>query len=329
MGRKSRGYFADTHENGYAFPMILYALRYLIRRCTEFSSVWAMRLIHMRWYLSTVFKHEGSEFRVKKEAISKVGRTDGISGFYRVKNEARFLKASVEAHLPYCDEIVIVYNDCTDKTPEIACALERDYPNKVRVFHYKPHVYPALSREHVITSARSVHSLVNYYNYALSKTTRKIAVKIDADHIPVQPQFEQAVKKIQTEGCATMHYFYGVNIYLADDHIYVNRKKPFTHGLDCGFFPIERGIYFVHRKNSESLQLPIRMYLTRFSLGVLFYHLKGFKRVSDLPSATDLAGRRWVIEETFEPDLLAYDEAVVQYPGMLGGIQSPNISELP
>ncbi len=218
------------------------------------------------------------KFVVKPEEIWNKKRKEGISGFYRIKNEEELLEASVKSHIPYLDEVVIVYNDCSDKTPEIAHRLKRQYPEKVHVYEYKPRVFPALSHEHALLKKESPFSLANYYNYALSKTNYKVAVKIDADHIAVPEKFENACKQIRSGKINTMHYFFGVNLFACDSGFCVNKKQAFTHGYDCGFFPVRKGVYFTQRLKSESLRLPLCMLLTRKSLGVLFYHLKGFKK---------------------------------------------------
>ncbi|GAJ65694.1 hypothetical protein HI13_contig00042-0004 [Edwardsiella piscicida] len=54
---------------------------------------------------------------------------------------------------------------------------------------------PQGSKEHISLPPDSVNSLVNYYNYALSMTTRKYAVKIDGDII-FDPSASFSIKNI-------------------------------------------------------------------------------------------------------------------------------------
>ena len=49
---------------------------------------------------------------------------DGLSGTMSAKNEARFIEKSIDSCINVLDELVVVYNDCTDETPEI---LERKH----------------------------------------------------------------------------------------------------------------------------------------------------------------------------------------------------------
>ena len=44
---------------------------------------------------------------------------DGLSGLMRIKNEASFIEGCITSCIDALDELIIVYNDCTDNTPEI------------------------------------------------------------------------------------------------------------------------------------------------------------------------------------------------------------------
>ena len=295
------------------FAHIFYkSLTFSFRRIYEILFIYSLRLRHYiqhgSLFVGDETKYKEFIFDYSNFVLSLKNRKAGISGFYRVKNEEELLEASVESHIPYLDEIIIVYNDCSDKTPEIAKKLQDKYPNKIKVYEYKPKVFPPLSYEHIITPANSPHSLVNYYNFTLSKTTRTIAVKIDADHIAVEDRFRRAVEKIKKEGLNTMAYFYGLNIYpcgAGGRDVCINRKRPFTYGYDCGFFPVSKNTYFVHRRKFESLKLPFHMYLTRKMTGVLFYHLKGLKKDKGLSNVNKKHPYARILQDVyFNPDLI-------------------------
>ena len=63
------------------------------------------------------------------------------------------------------------------------------YPDKIRVFEYRPSVYPLIDLdEEELEKAKllppdSIHTLAGYCNYALSKASYRYAVKIDADQV--------------------------------------------------------------------------------------------------------------------------------------------------
>ena len=71
------------------------------------------------------------------------------------------------------------YNDCTDDTEAILLDLAQKYPGRVRPIEYLPHVHPILSTEHAQTPTESVHSMANYYNFALAQARYSYATKLD------------------------------------------------------------------------------------------------------------------------------------------------------
>ena len=112
----------------------------------------------------------------------------GLAGIMRVKNEAGFIEQCVTSCIDALDELIIVYNDCTDDTADILVDLRAVYPGKIKVYEYPYKVYGAnLSKqeyEYVKSlPADSPHLLCNYYNFALSKVSYSHAIKIDADQL--------------------------------------------------------------------------------------------------------------------------------------------------
>lgn len=114
-------------------------------------------------------------------------RLNGISGILRVKNDAEFLAEAIDSCIGALDELIIVYNDCSDESPQIIKEKALQY-SKIKCYEYKPKVYANnLSEEEYefikAQPADSPHLLANYYNYALSKVNYKYVMKIDADQI--------------------------------------------------------------------------------------------------------------------------------------------------
>lgn len=115
-------------------------------------------------------------------------RKDGVAGFMRVKNDAEFVEASIDSCVDALDELVIVYNDCSDDTPVLVEKKRMEYPDKIKVFEYRHKVYSVNLTKEEYDYASGLPDdapglLCNYYNYALSKVSYKYAVKIDADQI--------------------------------------------------------------------------------------------------------------------------------------------------
>lgn len=115
-------------------------------------------------------------------------RRIGVCGILRVKNDASFIQRCVESCIDALDELVIVFNDCSDNSEEIIGKMQNQYPDKIKVYEYPYKVYGANLTYDEYESAKrfpddSPHLLCNYYNFALSKVSCKYALKIDADQI--------------------------------------------------------------------------------------------------------------------------------------------------
>lgn len=113
---------------------------------------------------------------------------NGVSGIMRVKNDAEFIEASIDSCIDALDELVIVYNDCSDNSPELIYKKQSQYPDKIKVYEYKHKIYSINLTKEEYEYAKSLpsdspHLLCNYYNFALSKVTCQYAMKIDADQI--------------------------------------------------------------------------------------------------------------------------------------------------
>lgn len=134
------------------------------------------------------------DFKVNLQDIARKKRKSGISGIMRVKNDAEFIEPSVESCIDALDELIIVYNGCTDNSPEIIKRLAAKYPQKIKAFEYTPLIYSVGLTESEYEHAKSlpkdsVHLLANYCNFALSKASYKYVTKIDADQIYFSSDF--------------------------------------------------------------------------------------------------------------------------------------------
>lgn len=113
---------------------------------------------------------------------------NGLSGILRVRNEEEFVEACIDSCIEALDELIIVYNDCTDATPDIIEQKRIEYPEKIKIYPYEYEIYGInLSKEKYEKTLAlpddSPHLLCNYYNFALSKVSYQYAMKIDADQI--------------------------------------------------------------------------------------------------------------------------------------------------
>lgn len=203
-------------------------------------------------------------------------RAPGISGFMRIRNGEDFLEASIRTHIHAFDEVVAVYNQCTDATPDILARLAQEYGPKLRLFHYADRVYPAGSAEHAAEPADSPHSLVNYYNFALSRTRFTHATKLDDDHLAIAPGLERLVNGVRSGAFGReMSCFSGFNLARdADGSTGIMVLHPFSGGGDIGIFPVMPETFFTHDRRFERFNADG---LSRRFRGFVYWHLKFMK----------------------------------------------------
>lgn len=127
-------------------------------------------------------KHIKMELKVSRDL------KDGLSGIMRLKNEAIFISDCIDSVIDALDELIIVYNDCTDETPVIVEQKRKQYPTKIRVYPYEHHLYSYnLSRSEydyaMSLPEDSPFLFCNQCNYAFSKVRYKYAMLVDVDQL--------------------------------------------------------------------------------------------------------------------------------------------------
>lgn len=115
-------------------------------------------------------------------------RPIGVSGLMRVKNDGQFVAASIDSCIDALDELVVVYDDSEDNTEEEIKTKQKEYPNKIKIYHYEPEIYShnlddSSFQEVLALPLDSEHLLANYYNWTMSKASYRYCFKIDADQI--------------------------------------------------------------------------------------------------------------------------------------------------
>ncbi len=225
-------------------------------------------------------KTDYTKYRFNK-AILDEKKQAGISAFMRIKNGEDFLQLAIESHINFFDEIIACYNGCTDNTEKILQKLQKKYPEKVKIYHYQPKVYSVGSKEQKSfadgnSKIDEVHSFANYSNFALAKTTKKIALKLDDDHLAVPENIKKAIQKVRENG-NKIYTFSGINLMSENGKIGVAKNKSFAGNGDHFFFPVSSNIYFTHHPEYEVFHIkkprPKKEYL-----GLLYLHLKYLKK---------------------------------------------------
>lgn len=120
----------------------------------------------------------------------------GVTGILRVKNDGQFIERCVESCIGALDQLVVVYNDCSDDSVVQIRKMQEKYPDKIDIYEYSPKVYGTnLSKSEYDLATTlpddSPHLLCNYYNFALRKAKYVYALKIDADQIYFSEKLKQ------------------------------------------------------------------------------------------------------------------------------------------
>ena len=139
---------------------------------------------------------------------------DGLSGILRAKNEARFVSACIESCIDALDELIIVYNDCSDTTPQIIKEKQRKYPDKIKIYPYEHNILAYdLTKdqlEYIIGLPEGSPQLLStYYNFALSKVSYRYCLKIDADQIYFTDELKKWRDLCHTIPCWKHSFFIG------------------------------------------------------------------------------------------------------------------------
>lgn len=213
-------------------------------------------------------------------------RSEGVSAFMRIRNGEDFLEETIESHVLFFDEIIACYNQCTDNTEKILLKLQRKYPKKIKVYHYEPKVHPPGSPEQKAFYKKTskvpiTQSLANYYNFALSKTTKKIAVKLDDDHLAVSKSLGEAMQVVRTTGYQYIYTFSGINLLIKDGKLGIAYNSAFSGNGDICFFPVSSKSYFINSSICESFVNKNRSLKKKY-LGLLYLHLKFLKKSNGL-----------------------------------------------
>lgn len=149
---------------------------------------------------------------------------DGLSGIMRMRNEAQFVADCIDSCIEALDELVIVYNDCTDNTPIIVEAKRKQYPDKIKVYPYSYHV---LSTHLTKTELEYVMSLPedspllfsSLCNFILSKVSYKYAMLIDADQLYFADEIKNwrdvCAKQVKVRWSPSLLFGWGFMIYIS------------------------------------------------------------------------------------------------------------------
>lgn len=199
----------------------------------------------------------------------------GISGMWRVKNEAQFLRASVLSHLRHLDQAVLVIQPSDDDTEAVARRLHEEYRDKVKLCYYPFPVHRVGSQEHLDSDPASVYTMMHLTNWAISQCDYSWIAKIEGDVIGLSTfaKIREAV-----DANPNKHLYYGrVGLNIAGpafDHI--SFENPRNAGWDEAVFPNHPNFHCVKADKWESMNLHDDRSLLR-NFGWSFLHVKRCK----------------------------------------------------
>jgi glycosyltransferase involved in cell wall biosynthesis len=210
-----------------------------------------------------------------------------VSAILRLRNEDEYLERALASIQPFFDEFIIVYNRCTDRTPDIIESFAHEEKSRVRAFHYVPEVFPPATDRYAATPPDDASSIVHYYNFALSKVSYRICLKWDGDMIAAPGPLSRVMKRLRglrswmpswwfSPWKRGWWWFSGVNLWDRDGKIFVPKTHPRTYGKDDhGFWPVGPGTVFKYDVRCEFLDTGR---LLKTFVGFMYFHLKGMKR---------------------------------------------------
>lgn len=196
-----------------------------------------------------------SNYRFDLADLNLPQRTPGISAFMRVRNGAEFLAETVCSHIDFFDEIVIVFNQCTDNTEAIVGRLLQAYPEKIRAFHFLDRVQPLGHASYTSMPFDSPESMGNYSNFALAQTRFTIATKLDDDHICITDNLRPVIDHIRQSDFRlgkTMLCFSGLNLFASPPGLGILADDPFCGDGDHGYFEVSERTIFRHNRKHET-----------------------------------------------------------------------------
>jgi hypothetical protein len=219
-----------------------------------------------------------ANYSFRKDDLSTGSRLPGISAFMRIRNGAEFLEATIRSHIGKVDEVVAVYNQCTDATAAVLAKLQGQYgTGKLRVFHYLPRVFPPGSPGHAQEPADSPASFVNMSNFALSRTRFRVAMKLDDDHLAMPARLGALARRIADADhiLDDVLCFSGIN--LARDEAGkcgVLASDPLAGAGDHFFFEVGPDTHFIHDRRFEDFSYGGKK---RVFGDLAYWHLKYLK----------------------------------------------------
>jgi len=156
------------------------------------------------------------------------GYKEGVTFLIRARNEEQNVEECIESILDVADEIIFVDHLSTDNTYQKVNEISK-INKKVKLFKYDREVpKPGFNyRENVIKIGNSIS---NYYNFCLSKVTKKNIIKWDADFLGVSDNLSEMIEKFDLKNREDRFslWFTGKTLFKHNNENYVNENSYYN-----------------------------------------------------------------------------------------------------
>ena len=148
---------------------------------------------------------------------------DGISLIIRAKNEECNIDQCINSVIDLVDEIIFVDNNSTDSTYNFVKKYSEKY-DKIKLYQYKINVNRVGIQHQEAIKNNNRNTLGTFYNWCLSKSTKKNVFKWDADFICIRNNFNQLVDtyNLRKRDDKFAIWFTGSTLFENNDNIYLN-----------------------------------------------------------------------------------------------------------
>lgn len=218
---------------------------------------------------------------INESSFEPQNRQDGISGVMLIHNEAEFLAQVIDSWIDAIDELVIVFNDCTDNSPQIIEEYERKYYPKIRAFHYLQRVYSPNTKEQLELDVTNINSFTFYANFNLSQTRYKTCVVINGDHVGIPEYLKDIYNLLKTNPLQnTALFFSGLNLWKNPDNSQycINLTDIALGDGDLAYWTVSPNHIFAKNPNDPLFSLVRWDGLEYYYLGFIFWHTRFLKK---------------------------------------------------
>ncbi|MCD9522777.1 hypothetical protein GLP14_07980 [Photobacterium carnosum] len=214
-----------------------------------------------------------NEYKFNRSKLKN--RKSGISAFIRLKNGADTIGYVLDSHINIFDEIVILLNGCTDLSFDVCNIYVEKYPGKIKLYHYEPEVYPFGGQKHKDEPEDSVHSFVNFSNYALQLTEYEYVMKLDDDHYcPVIYQSkDHFLNELKPD---KVNMFSGINLVWDEvGNVVISKEYPLAGNGDHFIIKVDENTFF--KKNDTCEYFDYNNKKINY-IGLRYFHLKFLRK---------------------------------------------------